>query len=79
MSLIQHAFLRALHDMYNLHVQRYKAPLLGEHSTEVLLEAGMSKDEVAALIDSGVLVQGEAKTLDPKRARDAKSRDVNSG
>jgi hypothetical protein len=63
-----------------MHVlQRYKAPLLGEHSTEVLLEAGMTEGEIASLIDSGVVVQGEAKKLDPKRARDAKSRDVNSG
>jgi hypothetical protein len=63
-----------------MHVlQRYKAPLLGEHSTGVLLEAGMTEGEIASLIDTGVVVQGEAKKLDPKRARDAKSRDVNSG
>ena len=65
--------------MYVLHVQRYKAPLLGEHSTEVLLEAGMTEGEIASLIDSGVVVQGKATKLDPKRARGAKSRDVNSG
>lgn len=58
---------------------RYKAPLLGEHSTELLLEAGMSEEEVAALIDSGVVMQGQAKKLDPSKARDAKSRDVASG
>ena len=32
-------------------------PLLGEHSAEVLREAGYSDEDIAELIDSGVTVQ----------------------
>jgi hypothetical protein len=39
----------------------------------------MTEEEVNALVDSGVILQGQAKVLDPSKARDAKSRDVNSG
>jgi hypothetical protein len=43
------------------------------------LESGISAEEIAALIESGVVVQGSAKQLDPTKARGAKSRDVASG
>lgn len=36
---------------------RRHAPQLGEHSTEVLREAGLSEDQIAALIERGVTVQ----------------------
>jgi crotonobetainyl-CoA:carnitine CoA-transferase CaiB-like acyl-CoA transferase len=35
-------------------------PRLGEHSAEVLAEAGLDKDEIAALLDSGVSTQAPA-------------------
>ena len=34
------------------------APGVGEHSTEVLFEAGLTEDEIAALIESGAVRQG---------------------
>ena len=34
---------------------RRPAPLIGEHNAEVLAEVGFSDDEIAALVDSGVL------------------------
>ena len=37
------------------------APLLGEHTSEVLAEAGYSGDEISALLDSGAAIQGETK------------------
>lgn len=39
---------------------RRHAPQLGEHSTEVLREAGLSEDQIAALIARGVTVQFNA-------------------
>ena len=38
-------------------VQRH-APRLGEHTVEILSEAGLSQDEFDALIESGATVQG---------------------
>jgi crotonobetainyl-CoA:carnitine CoA-transferase CaiB-like acyl-CoA transferase len=35
------------------------APGVGEHSTEILSEAGLTGDEIAALIDSGAVRQGQ--------------------
>jgi crotonobetainyl-CoA:carnitine CoA-transferase CaiB-like acyl-CoA transferase len=35
------------------------APMLGQHTTEVLLDAGFSRDEVAALDAAGAVLQGE--------------------
>jgi hypothetical protein len=32
---------------------------VGEHSTEILSEAGLTGDEIAALIDSGAVRQGQ--------------------
>ena len=58
---------------------RHKAPLLGEHTTELLLEAGMTDEEIASLLEAGVVLQGEARKLDPSKSRDASKRDVNSG
>ena len=34
---------------------RRHAPLIGEHSREVLAELGYSRDEIEALVDTGVL------------------------
>jgi crotonobetainyl-CoA:carnitine CoA-transferase CaiB-like acyl-CoA transferase len=39
---------------------RRHAPQLGEHSVEVLREAGLSEDQIAALVARGVTVQFEA-------------------
>ena len=36
---------------------RRRAPALGEHTSEVLLERGFSGEEVAALLDSGVVME----------------------
>jgi formyl-CoA transferase len=38
---------------------RTAAPLLGEHTTEVLRRAGLSEVEVSHLVDSGVAVAGK--------------------
>jgi crotonobetainyl-CoA:carnitine CoA-transferase CaiB-like acyl-CoA transferase len=35
------------------------APGVGEHSTEILSEAGLTEDEIAALIESGAVRQGQ--------------------
>ncbi len=37
---------------------RRRAPALGEHSVEVLLESGFSQDEITALLESGVVKAG---------------------
>jgi crotonobetainyl-CoA:carnitine CoA-transferase CaiB-like acyl-CoA transferase len=37
----------------------FRAPGIGEHSREVLAEAGVSTDEIDVLIDAGVLKQGQ--------------------
>lgn len=37
---------------------RRRAPALGEHSVEVLREAGFSQDEINALLESGVVKEG---------------------
>ena len=34
------------------------APGVGEHSTEILSEAGLTEEEIAALIESGAIRQG---------------------
>jgi crotonobetainyl-CoA:carnitine CoA-transferase CaiB-like acyl-CoA transferase len=36
------------------------APAFGEHSSEVLIEAGFEPSEVAALRDAGVVIEREA-------------------
>jgi crotonobetainyl-CoA:carnitine CoA-transferase CaiB-like acyl-CoA transferase len=36
---------------------RRHAPQLGEHSTEVLREAGLSEEQIAALLERGVTLQ----------------------
>lgn len=33
-------------------------PLLGQHSTEILLELGYTSDDIADLIATGALIQG---------------------
>ena len=38
---------------------RTRAPMLGEHSTEVLLERGFSKAEVGKLVEAGVVVENQ--------------------
>ena len=44
-------------------------PALGEHTEEVLVEVGLSKDAVAGLVESGVALQFDpAKTKDPSES-----------
>jgi crotonobetainyl-CoA:carnitine CoA-transferase CaiB-like acyl-CoA transferase len=38
---------------------RRDPPASGEHADEVLLEAGLSSDEIEALVDAGVVSRGE--------------------
>ena len=38
----------------------YGAPILGEHSIEVLTSYGIQKNEIAKLVESGVVLQGDA-------------------
>jgi hypothetical protein len=37
----------------------FEAPGIGEHSREVLAEAGLGESEIDALLETGVLKQGE--------------------
>lgn len=37
----------------------FEPPGIGEHSRQVLLEAGVSSSEIDALIEQGVVTQGE--------------------
>ena len=39
----------------------------------------MTDEEIASLLEAGVVLQGEARKLDPSKSRDASKRDVNSG
>lgn len=43
---------------------RRPAPRLGEHTREVLMEAGLNADEIAALVDSGACVQAQEQGAD---------------
>jgi formyl-CoA transferase len=38
---------------------RTRAPMLGEHSSEILLERGFSKAEVGELVEAGVVVENQ--------------------
>ena len=59
---------------------RYHAPLLGEHTREVLKELGGATDaEVDEALAVGVVVQKEGKAIDPSKKRDAKLNDLLSG
>jgi crotonobetainyl-CoA:carnitine CoA-transferase CaiB-like acyl-CoA transferase len=38
---------------------RRKAPLLGEHSNEILAELGYSERQIEELLDKGVVIQSQ--------------------
>ena len=60
---------------------RHHAPLLGEHTAEVLRDAGMSEARVAALFDEGVAkaVDGVKPSADRAKKRDSRLNSVQSG
>lgn len=55
------------------------APLLGQNTREVLVDVGVSNEEIDALLKEKVVVEEQAKAIDKSKTRDSKLNDLLSG